>query len=131
MQFLKDISKAIGKTPLIRLNRIVDGNSAMVLAKAEFLNPGGSVKDRMALYMIEDAEKRGLLKPGGTIVENSSGNTGAALAMLAAVKGYRAIFTVPAKTSREKVDLLKAFGAEVVVAPDVPPEDPRNYHNVA
>ena len=132
MQFLKDISKAIGKTPLIKLNRIVDGNSAMVLAKAEFLNPGGSVKDRMALYMIEDAEKKGLLKPGGTIVENTSGNTGVGVAIAAAIKGYKAIFTIPDKMSQEKIDLLKAFGAEVIVTPtDVPPDSPLSYYETA
>ncbi len=132
MQFLKDISRAIGKTPLVRLNRIVDESSAVVLAKAEFLNPGGSVKDRMALYMIEDAERRGLLNPGGTIVENTSGNTGVGVAIAAAIKGYKAIFTIPDKMSREKIDLLKAFGAEVIVTPtDVPPDSPLSYYETA
>jgi cystathionine beta-synthase len=132
MQFLTDISKAIGKTPLVKLSKIVDQNSATVLAKAEFLNPGGSVKDRMALYMIEDAEKRGLLKPGGTIVENTSGNTGLGVAIIAAIKGYKAIFTIPDKMSQEKVDFLKAFGAEVIVTPtDVPPDSPLSYYETA
>jgi cystathionine beta-synthase len=132
MQFLKDISKAIGRTPLIRLNRIVDESSAVVLAKAEFLNPGGSVKDRMALYMIEDAEEKGLLNPGGTIVENTSGNTGVGVAIAAAIKGYKAIFTIPDKMSQEKIDLLKAFGAEVIVTPtDVPPDSPLSYYETA
>jgi cystathionine beta-synthase len=132
MQFLTDISKAIGKTPLVKLSKIVNQNSATVLAKAEFLNPGGSVKDRMALYMIEDAEKRGLLKPGGTIVENTSGNTGLGVAIIAAIKGYKAIFTIPDKMSQEKVDFLKAFGAEVIVTPtDVPPDSPLSYYETA
>jgi len=132
MHILEDISKAIGKTPLVKLNRIVGENSATVLAKAEFLNPGGSVKDRMSLYMIEDAEKRGLLKPGGTIVENTSGNTGMGVAIVAAIKGYKAIFTIPDKMSQEKIDLLKAFGAEVIVTPtDVPPDSPLSYYETA
>lgn len=132
MQFLTDISKAIGKTPLVKLSKIVDQNSATVLAKAEFLNPGGSVKDRMALYMIEDAEKKGLLKPGGTIVENTSGNTGVGVAIIAAIKGYKAIFTIPDKMSQEKIDFLKAFGAEVIVTPtDVPPDSPLSYYETA
>lgn len=132
MYILSDISKAIGHTPLVKLNRIVDKDSAEVLAKVEFLNPGGSVKDRMSLYMIADAEKRGLLKPGGTIVENTSGNTGVGVAIVAAIKGYKAIFTIPDKMSQEKIDLLKAFGAEVIVTPtDVPPDSPESYYETA
>jgi cystathionine beta-synthase len=132
MQIVPDISKSIGNTPLVRLKRIVGENSATVLAKAEFMNPGGSVKDRMALYIIEDAEKQGLLKPGGTIVENTSGNTGIGVAIIAAIKRYKAIFTIPDKMSQEKIDLLKAFGAEVIVTPtDVPPDSPSSYYETA
>src|SRR5574341_1772735 len=108
MKFYPDVLEVIGNTPLIKLKNIVGENSAQVFAKAEFLNPGGSVKDRMALYIIEKAEKDGLLKPGGTIVENTSGNTGVAVAMVAALKGYKAIFTMPDKMSTEKINLLKA-----------------------
>lgn len=130
---IKDnVLEAIGNTPLVKLNNISKGLKAKIYAKLEFLNPGGSVKDRMALYMIEDAEKRGLLKAGGTIIENTSGNTGVGLAIVAAVKGYKTIFTIPDKMSQEKIDLLKAFGAEVVVTPtDVPYDDPRSYYETA
>ena len=124
--------ETIGHTPMVELKKIQSGTKATILAKLEFLNPGGSVKDRMALYMIEDAEKRGLLKPGGTIVENSSGNTGAALAMIAAVKGYKCIITMPDKMSDEKKNLMKAFGADVIVTPtDVPADSPESYYSVA
>ncbi len=117
---------------MVRLNRIDRGLNANISAKLEFLNPTGSVKDRMALFIIEDAERKGLLKPGGTIVENSSGNTGAALAMIAAVKAYRCIITMPDKMSEEKINLMKAFGAEVVVTPtDVPYDSPESYYSVA
>ncbi|MBI2817066.1 MAG: pyridoxal-phosphate dependent enzyme [Acidobacteria bacterium] len=127
-----NILQAIGKTPLIRLNRIAQGVPAQVYAKADNLNPGGSVKDRIAGYMIEEAEQRGLLKPGGTIVEATSGNTGLGLAVLAAVKGYKAIFTINDKQSQEKMDALRAMGAEVIVCPTaVEPEDPRSYYSVA
>ncbi len=127
-----DILKTIGWTPIVRLNKIARGINASIFAKLEFLNPAGSVKDRMALFIIEDAERRGLLKPGGTIVENSSGNTGAALAMIAAAKGYKCIITMPDKMSDEKKDLMKAFGAKVVVTPtDVPPDSPESYYSVA
>jgi cystathionine beta-synthase len=127
-----NILTAVGHTPLVRLNRIVAGLKPLVAAKLEFTNPGGSVKDRIALTMIEDAERRGLLKPGGTIIEGTSGNTGMGLAMAAAVKGYRAIFTMPDKMSQEKIDALRALGAEVVVTPTaVPHDDPRGYHSVA
>ncbi|MDO8745936.1 MAG: cysteine synthase family protein [Candidatus Brocadiaceae bacterium] len=127
-----DILKIIGWTPIVRLNKITEGINSSIFAKLEFLNPAGSVKDRMALFIIEDAERRGLLKPGGTIVENSSGNTGAALAMIAAVKGYKCIITMPDKMSDEKKNLMKAFGTEVVVTPtDVPPDSPESYYSVA
>lgn len=127
-----DILKTIGWTPIVRLNKVSKGINSSIFAKLEFLNPAGSVKDRMALFIIEDAERRGLLNPGGTIVENSSGNTGAALAMIAAVKGYKCIITMPDKMSEEKKNLMKAFGAQVVVTPtDVPPDSPESYYSVA
>lgn len=132
MNIKQDIFEAIGNTPLVKLNRITNGEPSSIFAKLEFLNPAGSIKDRMAKFIIEDAEKRGLLKPGGVIVENSSGNTGAGLAMIAAVKGYRCIITMPDKMSREKINLMKAFGAEVVVTPtDVPADSPESYYSVA
>ncbi len=123
----------IGDTPIIRINRITKGIvKAEVLAKVETFNPGNSIKDRMAVRMIEDAERRGLLKPGGTIIEGTSGNTGMGLAIVAVVKGYRCIFTTTDKQSKEKIDALKAFGAEVIVCPtDVDPEDPRSYYSVS
>lgn len=127
-----NILETIGSTPLVRLNNISKGLKARIYAKLEFMNPGGSIKDRMAAYMIEDAERSGLLKPGGTIIENTSGNTGVGLAIVAAVKGYKAIFTIPDKMSREKINLLEAFGAEVIVTPtDVPFDDPRSYYETA
>ncbi|MEE8190050.1 MAG: cysteine synthase A [Candidatus Scalindua sediminis] len=127
-----DILKTIGWTPIVRLNKITRDINSSIFTKLEFLNPAGSVKDRMALFIIEDAERRGLLKPGGTIVENSSGNTGAALAMIAAAKGYKCIITMPDKMSDEKKNLMKAFGAKVVVTPtDVPPDSPESYYSVA
>ncbi|MBI4746418.1 MAG: pyridoxal-phosphate dependent enzyme, partial [Deltaproteobacteria bacterium] len=113
MRYHDDILGTIGKTPLVKLNKVARNVKPLVLAKVEFFNPGGSVKDRMAVYMVEEAVRKGLLKPGGTLVENTSGNTGIGLALYAAVKGYRAIFTIPDKMSREKIDLLRAFGAEV------------------
>ena len=122
----------IGHTPLVRLGRVGAALPAPLLAKLEFMNPGGSVKDRIATVMIEDAERRGLLKPGGTLIEGTSGNTGVGLAMVAALKGYRCIFTMPDKMSQEKVNLLRAYGAEVVITPTaVPPDDPRSYYSVA
>ena len=128
----ENILEAVGNTPLIRLNRIAEGLKPLLAAKLEFTNPGGSVKDRIALEMIEDAERKGLLKPGGTIIEGTSGNTGMGLAMVAAVKGYRCIFTMPDKMSREKIDSLRGMGAEVVITPTaVAHEDPRSYHSVA
>ena len=123
-----DVLSTIGWTPLVRLNRVTAGIRTPVYGKAEFFNPGGSVKDRIGIAMIEDYERRGLLKPGGVIVEGTSGNTGVGLALAAAVKGYRCIFTMPDKMSQEKVRLLRAFGAEVIITPtDVPPNDPENY----
>jgi cystathionine beta-synthase len=123
-----DVIGLIGWTPLVRLNRVTDGCRTPVYGKAEFMNPGGSVKDRIGLAMIEAAEREGSLRPGGTIVEGTSGNTGLALAMAAAIKGYRCIFTMPDKMSIEKVKLLRAFGAEVVITPTaVPPDHPENY----
>ena len=126
------ILDAIGNTPLVRINRITKDIPATVLAKIETFNPGNSIKDRMALRMIEDAERKGLLKPGGTIIEGTSGNTGMGLAIAAVVKGYKCIFTTTDKQSKEKVDALKAFGAEVIVCPtNVDPEDPRSYYSVS
>jgi len=122
----------VGHTPLVRLSRIGKGLRPAIVAKLEHLNPGGSVKDRIGLLMIEDAERRGLLRPGGTIVEPTSGNTGVGLAMAAAIKGYRLICTMADKQSQEKRDLLRAYGAEVVVCPSaVPPESPESYYKVA
>ena len=127
------ILDAIGNTPMVRINHITrDLVPAAVLAKLETFNPGNSIKDRMAVRMIEDAEKRGLLKPGGTIIEGTSGNTGMGLAIAAVVKGYKCIFTTTDKQSKEKVDALKAFGADVIVCPtNVDPEDPRSYYSVS
>ena len=127
------ILDAIGDTPMVRINSITRGDRpATVLAKLETFNPGNSIKDRMAVRMIEDAEQRGLLKPGGTIIEGTSGNTGMGLAIAAVVKGYKCIFTTTDKQSKEKVDALKAFGADVIVCPtNVDPEDPRSYYSVS
>jgi cystathionine beta-synthase len=122
----------VGNTPLVKLQNVVPQGSATVLAKLEFLSPGGSIKDRIAITMIEQAEREGKLKPGGTIVEPTSGNTGTGLAIVAALKGYRCIFTMPDKMSREKISLLKAFGAEVIVCPyAVEPESPESYYSVS
>ena len=127
-----NILETIGNTPLVKLNNITKEVSATVLAKIETTNPGNSIKDRMAVKMIEDAEKRGVLKPGGTIIEGTSGNTGMGLAMAAIIKGYKCIFTTTDKQSKEKVDALRAFGAEVIVCPtNVDPEDPRSYYSVS
>jgi cystathionine beta-synthase len=132
MEIHDNILSAIGHTPLVKLNRLVGPNDATVLVKCEFMNPGASIKDRMALYIIEKAEKEGKLKPGGTIVENTSGNTGMGVALAAAVKGYKCIFTMPDKMSLEKINRLKAMGAQVVVTPtNVPAEDPRSYYETA
>lgn len=130
--YYEEITDLVGNTPLVRLKRITRGIRPLVLAKLEFLNPGGSVKDRMAFYMLEQAEKEGRLRAGGTIVEATSGNTGVGIAIYAAARGYKAIFTIPDKMSQEKINLLKAFGAEVVVTPTaVPPDSPESYYEVA
>src|SRR5499427_5863721 len=127
-----NILDAIGQTPLVRINRITKDVKGAVYAKIETTNPGNSIKDRMAVKMIEDAERAGTLKPGGTIIEGTSGNTGMGLAITAVVKGYKCIFTTTDKQSKEKVDALKAFGAEVIVCPtNVDPEDPRSYYSVS
>ncbi|MDY7228726.1 pyridoxal-phosphate dependent enzyme [Hyalangium rubrum] len=132
MDIHENILTAIGHTPLVKLNKLVGPNDATVLVKCEFMNPGASIKDRMALYIIEKAEREGKLKPGGTIVENTSGNTGMGVALAAAVKGYKCIFTMPDKMSLEKINRLKALGAQVVVTPtNVPAEDPRSYYETA
>ncbi|MFL5939800.1 MAG: cystathionine beta-synthase [Gaiellaceae bacterium] len=126
------LPELVGNTPLVRLQRMVPAGAATVVAKLEFLNPGGSIKDRIAITMVEAAEREGKLKPGGTIVEPTSGNTGTGLAIVAALKGYRCIFTMPDKMSREKISLLKAFGAEVIVCPyAVEPESPESYYSVS
>ncbi|HEY3310538.1 MAG TPA: cystathionine beta-synthase [Anaerolineales bacterium] len=127
-----DILETIGKTPLVRLQRIGRGLPVPLYAKVEFFNPGGSIKDRIALNIIEEAERSGKLKPGGTIVESTSGNTGMGLAIVSAKKGYKTIFVMPDKMSQEKIQLLRAFGAKVVITPTaVEPDDPRSYYNVA
>ncbi|MFP5502034.1 MAG: PLP-dependent cysteine synthase family protein, partial [Candidatus Sericytochromatia bacterium] len=132
MKYLSNILEGIGHTPLVRLNKVTEGIGCTVLVKVEAMNPGGSVKDRPALYMLEQAEKRGLIQPGATIIEPTSGNTGIGLAQAAAVKGYRCIFVMPDKMSEDKVRLLQAYGAEVVVTPtNVASDDPRNYQQVA
>jgi cystathionine beta-synthase len=132
MNIRNNVLETIGNTPLIRLNKITKGIKALVLAKVETFNPGHSIKDRMAVQMIDDAEANGLLKPGGTIIECTSGNTGMGIALVAAVRGYKCIFTTSDKQSKEKMDMLKAHGAEVIVCPtNVAPEDPRSYYSVA
>jgi cystathionine beta-synthase len=132
MHVLESFLDAVGHTPLVRLRRVTRGVRPTVLAKLEMLNPGGSVKDRIGLRMIEAAERAGLLRPGGTIVEPTSGNTGHGLAIAAAIKGYRCIFVMPDKMSQEKVALLRAYGAEVVITPTaVPPDSPESYYRVA
>ena len=129
---LESILDAVGRTPLVLLNRLAGGLQAKVAVKVEMTNPGGSVKDRVALAMIAEAEQTGLLRPGGTIIEATAGNTGVGLAMVAAVKGYRCIFVLPDKMSSEKIALLKAYGAEVVITPTaVPPDSPESYNGVA
>jgi cystathionine beta-synthase len=126
------ILTAIGNTPLVRLNKVVGKGDATVYAKLEFMNPGGAIKDRMAVHIVDKAEKDGRLKPGGTIIENTSGNTGFGLAMIGAVRGYKCIFTMPDKMSSEKVNRLKGMGAQVVVTPtNVPADDPRSYYETA
>jgi len=132
MKYHENILGTIGNTPMVKLNTIVKDIPALILAKVETFNPGNSIKDRMALKMIEDAEKDGRLKPGGTIIEGTSGNTGMGLAIAAIMKGYKCIFTSTDKQSKEKFDALRALGAEVIVCPtDVDPEDPRSYYSVS
>jgi cystathionine beta-synthase len=132
MRVYQNILETIGNTPMVKLNTITKDLPCTVYAKVETTNPGNSIKDRMALQMIKDAEASGLLKPGGVIIEGTSGNTGMGLAIAAVIKGYRCIFTTTDKQSKEKVDALKAFGAEVIVCPtDVDPEDPRSYYSVS
>lgn len=132
MNYAKNILETIGNTPLVKLNTITKDIDALVLAKVETFNPGNSVKDRMALKMIEDAEADGRLKPGGTIIEGTSGNTGMGLALAAIVKGYKCVFVISDKQSKEKMDILRAVGAEVVVCPtNVEPDDPRSYYSVS
>ena len=132
MKYHNNILGTIGNTPLVKLNKITSDIEATVLAKVEYFNPGNSVKDRMALKMVEDAETSGLLKPGGTIVEGTSGNTGMGLALAAIVKGYKLICVTTDKQSKEKIDILKAVGAEVIICPaDVDPDDPKSYYKTA
>ena len=132
MKYCNNILETIGNTPLIKLNKITDEIEATVLAKVEYFNPGNSVKDRMALKMVEDAENDGRLKPDGTIVEGTSGNTGMGLALVAIVKGYKLICVTTDKQSKEKIDVLKAVGAEVIICPaDVEPDDPKSYYSTA
>jgi len=128
----KNILEAIGQTPLVRLNRLTKDLQCEVYVKLDYMNPGGSVKDRIGITMIDEAERKGLLKPGGTIIEGTSGNTGMGLALVCVVRGYKMVFTITDKQSKEKIDLLKALGAEVIVCPTaVEPEDPRSYYSVA
>src|SRR5678815_5529425 len=132
MDVKNSILETIGNTPLVRLNKITKELPCVVYAKVEYFNPGNSIKDRMAFKMVEVAEQEGRLKPGGTIIECTSGNTGLGLALAAIVKGYKCIFTTTDKQSKEKIDILKAHGAEVIVCPtNVDPEDPRSYYSIA
>jgi cystathionine beta-synthase len=132
VRYYDNVVELIGNTPLVRLRNVTEGISATVLAKVEYFNPGGSVKDRIALRMVEEAEKAGLLKAGGTIVEPTSGNTGVGLALVAQLRGYKCVFVCPDKVSEDKQNVLRAYGAEVVVCPTaVAPEDPRSYYNVS
>ena len=132
MRYAKSVADLVGNTPLVQLTRVTDGIAATVLAKVEYFNPGGSSKDRIARNIVDAAEREGLLGPGGTIVEPTSGNTGVGLALVALQRGYRMIFVVPDKFDGAKVAVLRAYGAEVVVTDtDVPPEDPRSYYSVS
>lgn len=132
MRYARHVAELVGDTPLVQLSRVTAGLSATVLAKVEYFNPGSSAKDRIARYMLDAAEREGLLRPGGTIVEPTSGNTGVGLALVALQRGYRMVFVVPDKFAGEKVAVLRAYGAEVVVTDtNVPPDDPRSYYSVA
>jgi cystathionine beta-synthase len=132
MDIKNNILETIGNTPMVKLNKVTDGSKALVLGKIETFNPGNSIKDRMALKMVEDAEKSGKITPGGTFIECTSGNTGMGIAIAASVKGYKTIFTTSDKQSKEKIDLLKALGSEVIVCPtNVAPSDPKSYYSVA
>ena len=132
MEFFNNIIETIGNTPLVKLNRLNQGVAPLILLKVEFFNPGGSVKDRIGISMINDALEKGLIKKGGTIIESTSGNTGLGLAIAASVMGFKCIFTMPDKMSSEKINILKAFGAEVIVTPtSVAPDDPRSYYSIA
>src|SRR5438128_11635605 len=132
MRYVESVVDLVGNTPLVKLNSVTQGLAATVLAKVEYVNPGGSVKDRIALRMIEAAEASGELKPGGTIVEPTSGNTGVGLAMVAQRKGYKCVFVCPDKVSQDKINVLRAYGAEVVVCPTAgAPEHPESYYNVS
>ncbi|WP_439593739.1 PLP-dependent cysteine synthase family protein [Microbacterium sp.] len=132
MRYARSVADLVGNTPLVQLTRVTDGIAATVLAKVEYFNPGSSSKDRIARNIIDAAEREGLLKPGGTIVEPTSGNTGVGLALVALERGYRMVFVVPDKFAGEKVAVLKAYGAEVVMTDtSVPPEDPRSYYSVS
>lgn len=132
MHYYESLVELVGNTPLVRLREVTDGLAPLVLAKVEYFNPGGSVKDRIALRMIEAAERSGELQPGGTIVEPTSGNTGVGLAIVAQQRGYKCVFVVPDKVSTDKINVLKAYGAEVVVCPTaVAPEHPGSYYSVS
>ena len=132
MRYVESVVDLIGDTPLVKLNSVTSGLRATVLAKIEYLNPGGSVKDRIAVRMIEAAEESGQLRPGGTIVEPTSGNTGVGLAIVAQRKGYKCVFVCPDKVSQDKINVLRAYGADVVVCPTaVAPEHPDSYYNVS
>src|SRR5690606_6539028 len=132
MQYKENILETIGNTPLVRINKITKGLKPQIFAKLESFNPGGSVKDRIGISMLEDAEKQGIIKPGGTVIEATSGNTGIGLALACAVKGYKSIFVVTDKVSFEKINYLKALGGEVIVVPyAVEPDSPEYYINVA
>ncbi len=132
MDYAEHVIDLVGNTPLVKLNALAEGVEPLILAKVEYMNPGGSVKDRIALRMVEAAEASGELRPGGTIVEPTSGNTGVGLAMVAQRKGYRCVFVCPDKVSEDKRNVLKAYGAEVVVCPTaVEPEHPDSYYNVS
>ncbi len=131
MPIYSSILECIGRTPLVRLDRVARGCGATVLGKVEMMNPGGSVKDRIGLAMLDAAERDGRIRPGDTIVEATAGNTGVGLAMVAAVRGYRCVFVMPEKMSQDKVDLLRAYGAEIVRTPNAPPDSPDNFQQVA